>query len=220
MQDLLRLLSRHPELAIIVVIWVVGFIASMLQKAKKAQEARRRRESLPTMEVPRSEPSAPVAMPAPPPRATRQDPEAVAREMRRILGMEPTAGDTGVSTEPEPPLRRRPVADMPPSSTRPRWDPAPERAPTPVVPTTNKRHLEIHVDPHVGDGIRRRTAPVSGAVGAHALGELGGRGPTGERARRRVGSRLVDLHDLKRAIVLREIFDAPLGLRERHLDER
>ena len=53
MQELLRLLKKHPEVLIIVVIWVVGFVASMLQKAKKAQEARRRRESLPSMQVPR-----------------------------------------------------------------------------------------------------------------------------------------------------------------------
>ncbi|MBK8100767.1 MAG: hypothetical protein IPK26_27080 [Planctomycetes bacterium] len=221
MQELLRLLKKHPEVLIIVVIWVVGFIASMLQKAKKAQEARRRRESLPSMQVPRQEPTAPVAMPAPaPPRPVRQDPEAVAREMRRILGMEPSAGDAGKTSEPEPVLRRRPVAEAPPPRPRPKWDASAERAPTPVMPTTQRRQLELHVDPHVGEGIRKRSSPVSGAVGTHAIGDLGGRSQAGSRVRRRDGSRLVDLHDLKRALVLREIFDAPLALRGRHLDER
>jgi hypothetical protein len=123
--------------------------------------------------------------------------------MRRILGMD--VETMPVEHQPAPAVvrpRRREVVEA-------------ERPPAPAVPTTQDRHLEVHVDPHVGEGIRHRLSPQSGRVGAHEgqqFGTLGGR--VHDRAVRRVaGSRLVDLADLKRAFVTNEILGAPLALR-------
>ena len=54
---------------------------------------------------------------------------------------------------------------------------------------------------------------MSGAVGRSSLGGLGGRSRSRVGKSVRTGSRLVDTHDMVRAIVMREILDKPLGLR-------
>ena len=70
------------------------------------------------------------------------------------------------------------------------------------------------IESHVGEGIQDRLGPMSGGVGKTALGGLGGRAR--EKVSRGVqrGSRLVDVHDMARAIVMREILDKPVGLRD------
>src|SRR5437870_3527404 len=56
-------------------------------------------------------------------------------------------------------------------------------------------NVTVDVAPHVGEAMQKRKTPATGAVGAHALGTLGGSAAGPRRAARRHGSSLVDLHD-------------------------
>ena len=190
MRQLFEFLRQNPLIALIVIGWIFSAVGGAITKARRqaAQQAKR-------------PPRGGSRAPAPPQRAAgRPSPEQVAAEMRRILGME----------EPPRPLPQRPA---PPAAPRPSSfeAPSPERAPTPLQPSTLGR-LPVHVDPHVGDRIEKRQAPATGAVGAQVLGGLGGRAAQVGR-RRRMASSLVDLHDLPRALVMREVLDQPLSLR-------
>jgi hypothetical protein len=124
-------------------------------------------------------------------------PEQVAAEMRRLLGMEPAPRQKPAAAPPQVPAAREAFA---------------ERPPEPLRPATLGR-VEVHVDPHVGERMQQRRAPSSGGVARRELGTLGGR----TVAARQLGparKSLVDLSDLKRAVVLREILDAPRALRD------
>lgn len=193
MNPLVRILLDNPILLVVAVVWLLGAIGG----ARKAAAKRAGRVDPPEAG---EEPST-------------RSPDDVAREMRRILGMEEP------EREPPAPPRRPVVAEPPPlRESRPlrREIARPERAPTPVLPSMQARKLPKHVDPHVGDAIAKRVSPQSGRVGQHdagqALGSLGGRvhasGP-----QRRADRQLVDLGDLRRAFVTNEILGLPLSLR-------
>jgi len=200
MPSFLRFLFENPILLIIAGAWLVGTIGNAAKAAKAARERSARRAPSPpsppaSREPRRAEPAR--SAPARPPQRT---PDEVAAEMRRILGMD-------VETIPVE-HERNPVAIRP----KHRDVVEAERPPAPAVPTTQDRRLEMHVDPHVGEGIKHRLAPQSGRVGGAHMGTLGGR--VHERTvRRAAGSRLVDLTDLKSAFVTNEILGAPLALR-------
>ena len=170
-------------------------------------------------------------------------PEEVAAEMRRILGMDsPKASKAPPAAAPpqvaRPALRRaaaspsQPVLSQPVSS-----QPVPERRGAPLgadLPSVKAEERAFkdavardqaisvfsesgtRVNPGLGERIQDRRGPMSGTVGQTVLGGLGGR----TRAKAKVGrgpmrgSRLVDVRDMARAIVMREILDPPVGMRD------
>ena len=72
----------------------------------------------------------------------------------------------------------------------------------------------VRVDPHVGERMEQRRAPMSGSIGATDIGLLGGRTPGRAGRTTRRTAHLVDLQNLPRAIVLTEILGPPLALRD------
>lgn len=204
--DLLGRLLREPLVLLLLVSWVLGGLGKILQAKKKRDEvARRRREahgdlgSQPEIEESRQ------------PR--RRTPEEVAAEMRRVLGMDPAP-----AARPAQPAPRQKPQPKPLVKPQQRLEFAGreaaegDRGPQPMRVSQLGR-VDIHVDPHVGENVQRRAAPTSGGVASHELGTLGGRqhrraAATAQRARG-----LVDLSDLSRAFVLREILDEPRALR-------
>lgn len=188
MEKLLRLLFDNPVLLMVVLAWLVGAIGNAVRRgvrgAASRPESRRPSTSPPPLQ--RREPS-----------SVRKTPDQVAAEMRRILGL-----DT-VEVVPEQPVVR-PVH---------RETIAVERPPEPVHVSTRDRRLELHVASHVGEELQRRKDPHSGLVGTQRIGDLGGRTTSAPRMGRTTG-RLVDLGDLKRAVLAAEILGPPLALRE------
>ena len=210
MGKLIEFLLANPILAFVAVAWIAGILGNMARAAKRRQQQ---------ASLPRQQPTAPAPRPADP----QPDAEAVAREMRRILGQaerdEQLEGERSmprpepVATEFEAPaLPSRTPPPLPSVLRRNRVEP--ERAPTPVVPTTGARRLSTHVESHVGEVIaQRQVRPTSTA---HELGTLGGRAR--QTAEKRADTRRFALDDLKRAFVLSEILGPPLASRrEREL---
>ncbi|MFN7590776.1 MAG: hypothetical protein ACK501_09945 [Planctomycetota bacterium] len=209
MRRLLEFLLANPILAFVAVAWIAGILGNIAKAAKRRQQ----QASLPSQQ-----PTAPAPRPADP----QPDAEAVAREMRRILGQaerdeqrerERVVRPEPVTTEPvatafePPPLPRRTPPSLPSEQRRNRVEP--ERAPTPVVPTTAARRLPTQIESHVGEKLAQRHVRPTAAP--HELGTLGGRAP--QTARRRVDARRFALDDLKRAFVLSEILGPPLSSR-------
>jgi hypothetical protein len=195
---LLRFLFENPILLVIVGLWIAGVVGNVLKAAQRRQQQGRGADR-PQPEV-RERPR--------PEADERRSAEEVAREMRRILGMEESAPPEPKETEvvrprPVPVVVRRDVA-------------LPERAPTPARPTTQARRLPKHVDPHVGERIQQRHGPQSGRVGhkeqGKGLGSLGGRVQEVHGLKRQRRG-LVDLTDLQRAFVMSEVLGKPLALR-------
>lgn len=230
MDRLIEFFARNPVLLLVAVVWLFGMIGNVAKAAKQARErAAQRQASLPSPQPARPAPAAePRSLPAGSGRSMgERDAEAVAREMRRILGLEPAAGDAregrgeAASGDRSEPLETPRPAPAPRPAPRPvvraelprlrRDAAAPEKPPAAVQPSTNRRRLDIHVDPHVGESIGKRARVGSGKVGDHALGALGGR--THAAAARAVGGSRYALDDLKRAFVLSEILGPPLASR-------
>ncbi len=203
MRDLLRFLFENPILLFIVVAWIAGAIGNAVKAARKQQ-----RQQQPAPPV-RTRPAAPQAGP--------RTADEVAAEIRRALGLDPPQAPPRPAPPPTP--APRPVAP-PPAPARPaawpevsrREAPSPERPPTPVVPTTQARKLEMHVVPHVGEQIQRRAAVKPATAAPRGIGELGGRS-TAPARRAAGGSSRYALDDLKRAFVLAEILGPPLASR-------
>ncbi len=254
MDRLIEFFARNPILLLVGVVWLFGVLGNLGKAARQAREraeaARRRQEAGGAQPGVRGADAvmrpAPAQSPQPQPQPQPMDDEraqAVAREMRRILGIEPEAREEARQAPPvkarpeprasaaepvagdrrsvEPPTRREPVRPAPvrrePSPPLARRNvAAPERAPAPVQPTSGRRRLEIHVDPHVGESIGKRARVGSGKVGEHALGGLGGRAP--EQVQRAVRGARYELDDLKRAFVLSEILGPPLASRPERRD--
>lgn len=182
MGQLIEFILRNPLVALVLLGAVFQVLGKMLNKAGSGAANRRRAPS-------------PPPSPGARPRQGRPSEADIAAEMRRILGMEPQA--PAPVHRPQAPLRRD-VA-------------MPEKPPEPLRMQT-MGNLGKKIEPHVGERMGQRRAPISGAVGAQQLGSLGGRVTARSRGLR-TGAHLVDLSNLPRAIVLREIFDKPLGLR-------
>lgn len=233
LEQVWRILRDNPILLLLVGSWVVGGIGSAVRKARERAEQERQAGRRMPLDVPQQDDAR--TLQAEPARPSEED---VAEKLRRILG-EMDAGTQPVPQRaPEPVARRgaqphtfdedageevrevtvreepravpaRP-AEPPPL---PRREAPTPFAPRPFVPSTLGK-VQVQVNPHVGESIQRRAAPASGAVAAKQLGGLGGRGPA--QVRRRVGGtgEMVDLSDLRSAIILREVLDRPLALRE------
>lgn len=209
MRRLFQFLFDNPILLFIVVAWVAGAIGNILKASKKARGA--------------SGGAPPVS---PPPRRApvqpgRRSPEDIAAEMRRILGLDPDAPPRSPkpqraeaprtsaprTTGQSEPVRRAPLASQVAKAAPP---PLPSQAPL----SPNERRLDIHVDPHVGEGIQHRHLgkPRQGLRETQTqLGGLGRR--TSEPRPRRSAATRYPLTDLKRIMVLNEILGPPLALR-------
>lgn len=197
--DLIGRLLREPLVLVVLVSWIAGGIGKVLQ-AKKKRDAALSRGRSPIERPDRDRDDAR--------KSGRRSPEEVAAEMRRLLGMDrPAAGTPPPQTRPQP---IRPVT--PPPVPQRREATEGDRGTQPMRPSQIGK-VTTHVDPHVGEGVQRRAAPMSGGVAAHELGTLGGRSHLAGRRRAQSARGLVDLSDLSRAIVLREILDAPRALR-------
>ena len=239
MDRLVRFLLQNPILLVILLLWIAGLVGNLVKAARRAreraeQQARQRHGQLPSPEV-RGTPVdvASRARTEPPPLRSADE---VAREMRRILGVEPNErGDVATAPRPRSPdelteeQERRARAERAAREHRVRAERAaraerarlerrhepqvPQRAPAPPAP---HRGLEVHVTPHVGTGLQRRPSIGSGlVVGGHELSRLGGLGaaarpalPPRQRPRRRY-----QLDDLTRVVVMNEILGPPLALR-------
>ena len=236
LEQVWRILRDNPILLLLVGSWIVGGIGSAVRKARERAEAERRSERQAGRRMPDDTDREDVrTLQAEPARPAEED---VAEKLRRILGEMESGGQPASQRIPEPASRREPQPHsfdedveeeirevtvreepraVPVRTAAP--PPLPQRSaptsytPRPFVPSTLGK-VPVQVQPHVGESIQRRAAPASGAVAATRLGELGGRGPA--ETRRRVGGKgaLVDLSDLRSAIVLREVLDRPLAMRE------
>ena len=208
MDLVIEFFRRNPLLLMVALVWLAGLIGNIVKASNRRRE-RAEAATRPTpMPAPESARETRRAEPASA-RLPERTAEDIAREMRRILGVEtePTAGDR--SAEPVEPPQPPPLPVR-----RPRAVGETERAPVPVLPTTSARKLTIHVDPHVGEGIPGRSLASGTRVGAHELGSLGGR--VQKAGPRHVTASRFALTDLKRAIVLNEILGKPLALRSGH----
>lgn len=150
----------------------------------------------------------PAANPAPVAKPAAKTPDQVAREMRRILGLEvepPTASPAPVRATP-PPMRNEAVLVDPAS----------------VQLSKSPANAKQHMDSHVGEGMRGRqmaatkvgkTVRKESARGA--IGNLGGRNMT--RKRQLVEHvRRYPMTDLRRMVVMTELLSPPITLRPDH----
>lgn len=193
-----RILREHPYLLLILIAWIVGAIGNVAKAARRSRERAEQQRRMPPI----------LRTESPPPSPTQRSADDVAAEMRRILGMEgpvqrprPVEAEVHVPAKPRPAPRRRDVVVS-------------ERPPTPVAPTTQARALEIHVDSHIGDGIKARhldASPKGARARDREMGTLGGR--VHAAVRRRTEGARYSLDDLKTAFVLSEILGPPMSLR-------
>lgn len=186
MGRLLEFLQQNPILLFVAVAWIAGMIGNIgrMRKQRQNRSPAPRPDPRPAAEsVRRSEPNAPSA-------------DQIAAEMRRILReAEQRSAPSTEAPRPAPVVQRNRVE--------------PERAPVPVVPTTQARKLQTHVDPHVGEQLAQRHVRTTGP--SRELGSLGGRGQ--QRVARSEDEKRFALKDLKRAFVLSEILGPPLARR-------
>lgn len=194
MRQLFDFLMQRPILLFVLVAWIAGMIGNAAKAMRKARERAEAQRRMPPAGPP---PVRTVGRSQAPGQASADD---IAAEMRRILGMETVPRRTAPAPTPAP-VRRATLQA--------------ERPPTPVLPTTQQRHIEIHVDPHVGESIGDRIERHSSAAATRrdtsSLGSLGGR-VHAHRGRREAAHRFA-LDDLRTALVLNEILGPPLALR-------
>lgn len=185
MDRLLEFLRQNPILLFVAVAWIAGMIGNIGRMRKQRQNRAPGRSPAPAP-VRRSEPNAPATPSA----------EQIAAEMRRILReAEQRTAPPAEAPRPAPVVQRNRVE--------------PERAPVPVVPTTQTRKLPTHVDPHVGEQLAQRHVKTTGP--SRELGSLGGRSQ--HKVVRQEEEKRFALKDLKRAFVLSEILGPPLARR-------
>jgi outer membrane biosynthesis protein TonB len=205
MQQLIRLLLDNPLIALVLVSWLLGSLGGVFKAAKKAKKEQEQR-------------SQQGPAPAPPRRRT---PEEVAAEMRRILGVDPVEPVPKPKPMPKPkPVK--PATKVAKSVPKPVLPSDAERAPRAAIGKPMARMEAPHLQSSLGRSIEKRHTPATGQVGSHEVGNqalrnvalqgLGGR-VARLHHRTRAGGNLVDLRDLARAIVLREVIDRPLSLR-------
>ena len=186
MHFIIELLRNQPILILVLSVWVIGTISNAVQQQRRQQQKQQKQQQ--------------EKMPQQRPAPRRPTTEEVAAEMRRALGLDPKPEKAPA----KPPAR-------------------PPRPPEVKPPPRALSKVEARA-PSVGERMEARPTPASGAVGAQApgtqslgtqsLGSLGGRAGARAARRPRGGSALVDLRDLPRAFVMREVLDLPLALRE------
>jgi cytoskeletal protein RodZ len=198
MHFIIEMLRSQPILILVLSVWIIGAISNAVQQQRRQQQKQKKQQ--------------PEKMSQQRPAPRRPTAEEVAAEMRRALGLDP---------KPEKAPAKPPARSPRPPDVRPPPRPV---APAPVSPLPRALSKVEARAPSVGERMEARPAPASGAVGAQApgsqslgtqsLGSLGGRAGARAARRPRGGSALVDLRDLPRAFVMREVLDPPLALRE------
>jgi len=203
-RNLIELVFQHPVVLLVVGVWLVGVVGKVLggvgkQASQAAQAAREEARRRLQQRSERSELEKTEAKEEPPPRRRITQEEALS-EMRRLLGTGPKHGSlTGTTSAEEE--RQHKMVVVPAEAPRRSGD-----------KQRGLGKVEVHVDPHVGEALQQRRAPASGRVGQTDLGTLGGRAAQSQ-AVTRVRRGLVDVHDLKRMLIMREVLGPPLALR-------
>ncbi len=150
-------------------------------------------------------------------KSARKSRERAEQQRRMPQAGRPPVSSTVQPGAPAPPraTRTAPLAKPPmkPPAPKPKLRRLvePERAPTPVQPTTQQRRLELHIDPHVGEQIGKHEVTSQPRAEAEAIGSLGGRVQRRHRAQR-VAERYPRTN-LRQALVLSEILGPPSALR-------
>lgn len=133
-------------------------------------------------------------------RNVAKSPEQIAREMRRLLGLEPEAGE------------------MPAASSRQQFQQqAAPLDPAAVHSASSEARMQQHIQSHVGESLRSRHMNKS-KVGKTqssrgAIGNLGGRVKARPKSVPVAVPRRIDMTDLRRVIVMNEILGPPVSLR-------
>lgn len=225
MRQLIDFLFQNPLILILVGTWVLGLIGKALtgagqRAAKTAQELReqQRRRMQQQVEEQKQE-AAEVAKVEPQPRQRRLTQEEAMAEMRRILQGEPRSGDaTPVAAqaresqeEQRQQKRHREAVAAEEQRQKKREVFAAEGSRT---ADRKMGQVEIHVDSHIGEAMQQRRTPASGQVGHSAMGGLGGRTLAHAAAISREQRGPVDLQDIKRLLIMREVLGPPLALRQ------
>ena len=156
MDRLIDFFVRNPVLLVVAVVWLAGLVGTVATAAKRSREAAARRPQTTTMPSPQPMRTEPVRMEPPaarPPAVEarpmgQRDAEAVAREMRKILGLEPEGrAEAGGEGRSEPVAgdrveRQEPAPLAPPPTPHERAQP---HAPVPGV---------LLVSPHIPTAAR------------------------------------------------------------------
>lgn len=222
MNGIIEFLARNWFL----LIFLLGPILSGLGRvfnsaARKAEEARRRAEArareaeLPAVR----ERQAALEAEAQRQRAAqaaerRQKNQRTAAKVRELLEGRPDV--ERLQRERAAERRRQREAEAAAAGSRPPALPPapPPRRPQPTPPRTSTRPVQAaRVDPHVGEALERRRAPVSGAVGRSNLGSLGGRARP-RRRKPRAFRDLIQTENLPAMLIAQEILAAPVSLRD------
>ncbi len=178
---------------------VVGGMGTGQQKQLTAQR------QAPTSMRGRDRQVIPTAKPVPATNPAAKTPQQVAREMRRILGLEPEAPKPVAATaQPAPPpMRREPVMI---DNAAVQFSKSPSRA-------------KEHMSSHVGEGMRDRHMAAS-KVGQttrkpSSRGEIGNLGGRNKPRKRRLVERVrrYPMTDLRRIIVMSELLSPPITMR-------
>jgi colicin import membrane protein len=118
-------LRQNPLVLFVLLAWIAGMVGNLVKAAKRSREraeqaARQRHGELPSAEARSAPPSmeprpiesrAPEPRPSEPRHGDARNAEQIAREMRRILGVEePTQGDVATVPPPLPREQREPPA--------------------------------------------------------------------------------------------------------------
>jgi len=202
MRGLFDFLLQNPILIFILLAWVAGMVGNVMKAARKTRERVEQQRRMPTARPSQAAPppvqaaGRPMA-PGRPAQAGQPSSDDIAAEMRRILGMEPTARPARPVARPTQPAPLRRLAEA-------------ERPPTPVQPTAQQRKLELHIDPHVGERIGKGEKKRS-RIEASVMGTLGGR--VQRQVRVREAADRFPRTNLRQALVLSEILGPPLALR-------
>jgi hypothetical protein len=211
MHRLWDFLWHNPILLFVLGAWLIGMIGNVIKartNARERAEKLTRPQPVPPPRGATQQQQAPVRQ-TPPARTARapQSAEDIAREMRRILGLDP---DAAQATAPQ----QAPVQQQATVPQQPRRSGGQARPQPPAPPAGRERRLERHVDPHVGEGIRDRhmqSRVGQPRSGRSSMGSLGGR--TKQVTRRAAAVTRFALDDLRTAFVMSEILAPPVALR-------
>lgn len=223
-------LLKNPILLLLLASWVVSWIGGRVQAAaKRAAEQNKRAERAAAEQRaaggevvdadgwPRREPEVVAEARPKPARRSGPDPEQIAREIRRAMGLEPAEA----STSTPPVIRRSEPTRSPPREAGP--PPAPVHVE--IVPDREPGQRRSLRDELEAKALRRdarqaaRKKRFDDGLQAHHLEvAIGGQEARRQRrAQRRVTGRLVDLQRPAAAILAAEILGPPIAFRRDHL---
>ncbi len=224
-------LLRNPILLLLLGSWVVSWIGGRMQAAaKRAAEQKKRAERAAAEQGtaggeavdadgwPRREPEVVAEARPKPARRSGPDPEQIAREIRRAMGLEPAEASSST-----PPVLRRSEA-VRPAPVEP--GPPPPPVHVEIVPDREpgqRRSLRDELDAKAERWEARKVASrkrFDDGLQAHGqAAAIGGQEARRRRSAARRGTgRLVDLHRPAAAVVAAEILGPPIAFRRDHLE--